>query len=291
MKKTEFGLSIKGLKKLMLALYLTLLTITVATFIFCWKYINLSVIVVFIFMYVSSTLGTMMGFHRYFSHKSFKCKSWLQILLAIMGSMAGQCPLLDWVATHRKHHRYTDLPGDPHSPLKRGFFHAQTGWVIHVFFHQHEKYVPDILADPLLCKLSRMFPYWVVLGIIIPGIVTGLWNQSWFMAFMGCLWGGPVRIFLVMQSVNLINSMGHLWGTQPYKLKNNSRNNLLVAILTLGEGWHNNHHAYPRSARHGFKAWELDITYIFILLLEKCGIIWDVQRPSVATTENARIGK
>lgn len=247
--------------------------------------------------YVLTALGITVGFHRLFTHRSFRTGAAVKVVLGALGSMAVEGPILTWAATHRRHHQHSDAPGDPHSPhvtgegegeggggagaVLRGFLHAHFGW----FFapapaaDSLERYVPDLLRDPVVRRTSRLFPLWVALGLVIPGGVALAVTGSWSEALLGFLWGGGARVFLVHHVTWSVNSVCHLWGTRPFASRDESRNNALFGVLALGEGWHNNHHAFPASARHGLAWWQLDIGYMVIRLMGAGGLAHDIRVP------------
>ena len=249
-------------------------------------------------MYTLSSLGVTAGFHRLLTHGSFKASRGLQAILAVAGSMSAQGPLLFWAAAHRRHHQYSDQDEDPHSPhafgmglraYGRGLWHAHVGWM---FCHQHDdwgRYVPDLLRDRMLFDLSRTYFLWVCLGILLPGGFGGLWSGTWQGAFSGALWGGLVRIFLVHHTTWSVNSICHVFGKRPYVTRDQSTNHWLCALLTFGEGWHNNHHAFPTSARHGLAWWEIDVTYGVIRMLQGLGLVWDVKSPDMKVRDAKRL--
>jgi stearoyl-CoA desaturase (delta-9 desaturase) len=241
----------------------------------------------FIVGYVLTCLGVTMGFHRLFTHRSFKCGRTLKITLAILGSMAVEGPLISWVSDHRRHHAHSDKPGDPHSPhvdhdegfvgSVKGLWHAHMGWL---FMHDqrgaHERYAPDLLADPDLVFISRTFLLWAVLGLLIP-FGLGFAVAGSLGAGLSCLlWAGVVRVGALNQSTFAVNSLGHTFGRQSYETRDHSTNFLPVALLALGEGWHNNHHAFPTSARHGLDRGQLDVTASVISACARLGLVWDV---------------
>lgn len=257
--------------------------------IYFWDYVQPVDIFVFAFMYILTGLGITIGFHRYFVHRSFKCKPWMQVLLAILGSMALQGTLMHWATAHRQHHRFSDLEGDPHSPHVgatnqwvskfKTFFYGHMGWIFAPNIFDFNRYIPDIIANPLYVKVSNYYPLWALLGFIIPGIISGLWTETWVGFWMGVLWGGFVRIFAVQQVTYAINSICHVFGSREYETTDKSRNNFLFGILAFGEGWHNNHHAFPYSARHGLHWWQVDSSFYIIKMLEKLGVAWDMKLP------------
>jgi stearoyl-CoA desaturase (delta-9 desaturase) len=240
-------------------------------------------------MYLLTALGITVGFHRLFVHRSFETYTWVQFILAVLGSMAVQGPLLHWVAMHRRHHQYSDTPDDPHSPqhegqgvlgLLRGFWHAHIGWFFQTEPPDLDRYVKDLTAIPALRAASALFLLWVALGLVIPAVVGGLLTQSWVGIWTGLIWGGLVRIFLVHHVTWSVNSACHLWGWRPFRSDDESRNNFLFGVLALGEGWHNTHHAFPTSARHGLRWWQPDASYWVIRLLALLGLAWNLKLPT-----------
>jgi stearoyl-CoA desaturase (delta-9 desaturase) len=248
-------------------------------------------------MYAATIIGIGVGFHRLFSHRAFKTNGVVRVILAILGSMAAQGPVLFWAATHRRHHAYSDQPGDPHSPhlhgdgisgLFRGLWHAHTGWL---FVHEvtdWTHYIPDLLRDTILFKVNQLYFVWVFLGLLIPTILGGILTGTWVGAFQGFLWGGLVRTFLVHHITWSVNSITHVCGTRPFHSRDQSRNNILIALLAFGEGWHNNHHAFPSSARHGLEWWQIDWNGCVIRILEMIGLAWDVKVPTAHTLAESR---
>lgn len=260
-------------------------------------------------MYVATGLGVTVGYHRFFTHRSFKAPRWVAVVMAALGSMAVEGPMLEWVATHRKHHQHSDTDGDPHSPhthghglwnFFRGVFHAHTGWMLTAGGDRARRrargddapthpvgmkatlarYVKDLEREPSYRWMSKTFPLWAVVGLLIPALLGGLLTLSWTGVLLGFLWGGLVRVLLLHHVTWSINSVCHIWGTRPYRSNDHSRNNAIFGVLALGEGWHNNHHAFPASARHGLRWWQLDVSYIVILIMERLGMASDVRTPS-----------
>jgi stearoyl-CoA desaturase (delta-9 desaturase) len=243
-------------------------------------------------------LGITAGFHRLFTHRSFEAHAGIRWLLGVAGSMAAQGPLLYWVACHRRHHQSSDTADDPHSPHGAratwlgglgGLWHAHVGWM---FSHEPEpwgRYVPDLLRDPLTFRLHRLYFLWVVIGLLLPAALGGLLGGSWAGVWTGLCWGGLVRTFLVHHATWSVNSICHTFGTTPYKTGDQSKNNAVCALLTFGEGWHNNHHAFPTSARHGLEWWQLDITFHVIRLLAWVGLARDLRTPSAAVRAARRV--
>jgi stearoyl-CoA desaturase (delta-9 desaturase) len=243
---------------------------------------------VFSTMYLLSGLGITVGFHRLFTHRSFETYRVVKFVFAALGSMAAQGPLLKWVAVHRCHHQHSDRRGDPHSPhlqghgilgLLRGLWHAHVGWVFAAHPAGLDHYAKDLRKDTSLRVASALFPLWVVLGLGVPALLGGLLTLSWWGALLGFLWGGLARMCLVHHITWSINSVCHFWGRRPYDVPDESRNNFLFGVLGLGEGWHNNHHAFPTSARHGLHWWQIDLSYWFIRLLVFVRLAWNLRRP------------
>lgn len=239
-------------------------------------------------MYIATGLGITVGYHRLFTHKSFGTGRVMTTILAVLGSMAVEGPLLRWVAFHRCHHQHSDGEGDPHSPhghgsgvlgILKGFWNAHTGWILKKNDRSVARYTADLRKDKLLRVLSRLFPVWILLGLLIPALIGGLVTMSWTGALLGFIWGGLVRILVVHHLTWSVNSVCHLWGTRPFKSHDESRNNPIVGVLALGEGWHNNHHAFPTSARHGLRWWEFDLSWVVIWTLYKTRLAWDVRVP------------
>jgi stearoyl-CoA desaturase (delta-9 desaturase) len=241
-------------------------------------------------MYVLSALGITVGFHRLFTHRSFETFTWVRVVFAAFGSMAMQGPVLKWVAMHRRHHQHSDTPNDPHSPHQhgggvlgflRGAWHAHIGW----FFERDpdglERYIPDLLKSKAVQLASALFHAWWALGLLIPAVLGGVLTLSWAGVLTGMIWGGPVRVFLVHHVTWSVNSACHLWGRRPYRSNDLSRDNAVFGILALGEGWHNTHHAFPTSARHGLRWWQIDVSYWVIRALALSGLAWDVRLPSL----------
>lgn len=239
-------------------------------------------------------LGITVGFHRLCTHKSFATPGWMRYLLASIGSMAVQGPVIEWCADHRKHHQHSDAEGDPHSPhvsddggwgegfiaTLRGAFHAHCGWLLWKGNPTEAKYSADLRTDKALVLADKHFAFWALAGLAIPAAIAGLITMSWTGALLGFLWGGLVRVLAVHHITWSVNSVCHLWGSRPFESHDESRNNLLVAILAMGEGWHNNHHAFPASARHGLRWWQFDLSWIIIKTFSFLGLARNVRVPS-----------
>lgn len=247
----------------------------------------------FVVMTYATSLGITVGYHRLFTHQSFKTNAVVRYILGALGSMALQGSVIEWCGTHRKHHQHSDEDEDPHSPhshaggswgegiwaTARGFYHAHVGWLFGERRKGMGRYTPDLRADPVTRAVNSQF-YWLALaGLVIPAVLGGLLTWTWWGALMGFLWSGLVRIFLTHHITWSVNSVCHLWGSRPYRTGDESRNNPIVGVLALGEGWHNNHHAFPTSARHGLAWWQFDSSYLFIKGLELFGLARDVRVP------------
>lgn len=251
-------------------------------------------------MYLVTSIGVTVGFHRLFTHKSFETNALVKFILAVLGSMAVQGPLLKWVAVHRRHHQHSDTPDDPHSPhqhgggllgIFRGAWHAHMGWLFKEAPANLSHYIQDLKKSTALRVASSLFPLWVVLTLVLPAGLGGLLTWSWRGILTGLIWGGLVRVFLVHHVTWSVNSACHLWGRRTFRGHDHSRNNLIFGILAMGEGWHNTHHAFPTSARHGLKWWELDASYWVIRLLAWTSLAWNVQVPSpVALAQKRNVG-
>lgn len=242
-------------------------------------------------LYLLTGLGITVGFHRLLVHRSFDTYPVVKFIFAALGSMAVQGTVLKWAANHRRHHQHSDTPDDPHSPHRfgnglfariRGFWHAHVGWTFKADAAGLGRYVRDLRRSKTLMAADRLFLVWVMLGLIVPAVLGGLLTESWIGVVRGLLWGGLVRVFMVHHITWSVNSIGHLWGSQPHKSADKSRDNYLLGILALGEGWHNSHHAYPTSARHGLRWWQPDISYFVIRLLALFGLAWNVRLPARA---------
>ncbi len=246
-------------------------------------------VLIFFATLVPFGFGITVGFHRLFTHRSFKTSRPMRLLWAVLGSMALEGPVIEWVAYHRRHHRFSDAEGDPHSPhvghgggalgAVRGLFHAHVGWVLFSDEPAEEaRYAPDLLADPVVLFVDRTFVLWAVLGLVLPfGLGVAL-TGSVIGGLIGLLWGGAVRIFFLHHITFSVNSLCHFFGSRDFITKDESRNLAWLAPFTFGEAWHNNHHAFPTSARHGLGRLEFDPSAALISLMERVGLVWDVVR-------------
>ncbi|TAK68439.1 MAG: acyl-CoA desaturase [Actinomycetota bacterium] len=266
---------------------------------FAWGWgIGWSDVALFAVFYLIAGLGITVGFHRYFTHGSFRANRGLRIALAVAGSTAIQGPVVRWVADHRKHHAFSDDDGDPHSPwrygsspwaLTKGLLYSHMGWLFDVEQTPQRKYAPDLLRDPDLVKISRLFPYLVAATLLLPAVLGGLITWSWQGALTGFFWAGLVRIALLHHVTWSINSICHVWGKHPFRSRDHSGNVAWLAIPSFGESWHNLHHALPTSARHGALRGQLDISARTIALFEKAGWATDVKWPQPERLEAKRV--
>jgi stearoyl-CoA desaturase (delta-9 desaturase) len=231
-------------------------------------------------MYVFVAIGVTVGYHRMLTHRSFVPHPAIKAVLLILGSMALEGDAIQWTATHTKHHALADRPGDPHSPLD-GFFHAHLGWVFAEADADPRKYCRHLLQDRLGVFVSRTHLLWVVVAMAIPFAVGGALG-GWAGALTGLLWGGLVRQFLTHHVTWSVNSVCHTFGKRAFDTRDASRNEWVVGLLAFGEGWHNNHHAFPRSAFHGLRWWQFDLAGYTIRLFERLGLASEVYRVSPA---------
>lgn len=260
---------------------------------FSWQYL-----VIMAGMYLVTGFGITIGYHRLFTHKSFRTPRPVAALLAIMGAMAAEGSLMQWVSAHRLHHQHSDQHGDPHSPhlhgnsllaALNGMWHAHIGWALKKRKDENTgRNTRDLNKDPWLRFVNRLFPVWVGLGLLIPAVLGGLMTMSWMGVLLGLLWGGLVRVLLVHHVTWSINSVCHIWGSRPYESRDHSRNNAIFGILALGEGWHNNHHAFPSSARHGLAWWQFDASYVVIRAMQVVGLASDLRVPKREKREQFR---
>jgi stearoyl-CoA desaturase (delta-9 desaturase) len=239
--------------------------------------------------FVVSTLGVTVGYHRYFTHGSFRAKRALRIALAVAGGLAAQGPVIGWVADHRRHHAFSDRDGDPHSPwlfgtspvaLARGFWHAHMGWLFGRDKTNVDRFAPDLAADRDLRVVDRLFPLWVLVSLLLPPLLGGLITLSWWGALTAFLWAGLARISFQHHVTWSVNSVCHMIGERPFASRDRSANFWPLAILSMGESWHNTHHADPTSARHGAQRGQIDISARVIWVFEKLGWAWNVRWPT-----------
>ncbi|WP_203882890.1 acyl-CoA desaturase [Planotetraspora kaengkrachanensis] len=243
------------------------------------------------FFYTVTCLGVTVGFHRYFTHGAFKAPRGVRVALAVVGSMAVQGPILHWVADHRRHHAFSDKEGDPHSPwlfgtspaaLARGFWHAHLGWVLDRDLTNQRRFIPDLLDDRDIRLVHRLFGPLTAATMILPAVLGGLLTWTWWGAVTAFFWAGLVRIALLHHVTWSVNSICHMIGDRPFTTRDKSANFWPLAILSMGESWHNLHHADPTCARHGVRPGQIDVSARLIWVLEKLGLVHDVRWPTPA---------
>jgi stearoyl-CoA desaturase (delta-9 desaturase) len=258
-------------------------------------------LVVFAIVYTVTTLGITVGFHRMLTHRAFETSPLLRGAIAAAGSAAIEGPVVSWVADHRKHHAFSDQEGDPHSPhvdhgnglrgALNGLFHAHVGWL---FKHDQRalktRYAKDLLDDPVIVWVNRTFFLWVGVGLLVPFLLGWAIGGSIDTALTGLLWGGLVRMLVLHHVTYSINSLCHFFGRQDYESGDESRNLAWLAPLSMGESWHNNHHAFPTSARHGLRWWQVDISALVIGGLERTRLVWNVVRISPERQATKAVG-
>ncbi|MHB8246020.1 MAG: acyl-CoA desaturase [Acidimicrobiales bacterium] len=239
------------------------------------------------------------GFHRLFSHRSFKAKRLVKMAFAVAGSLAFEGSLNGWVANHRRHHAFTDRDGDPHSPYAygwatgariRGALHAHVGWLFQVQPTDVERWAPDLASDHDLVTISALFPLWCAVSLAVPALIGWAVTGTFAGAIGGFVWGGLVRVFLLHQTTFAVNSACHIWGKRPFITRETDRstNFAPLAILSFGDNWHNCHHSNPRLARHGVDRGQLDSTARLIWLLERIGAVSEVRWPDPASLDARR---
>jgi stearoyl-CoA desaturase (delta-9 desaturase) len=242
-------------------------------------------------MYLLTAVGITVGFHRLLTHRSFQTSKPLEYIFAVLGSMAVQGPVISWVADHRKHHAHTDADGDPHSPhvghdggvrgVLAGLWHAHSGWLMSTQGRADwKRYAADLYEDRGMRAIGRRFVPLVIVSLALPALAGYLLSGTLAGAATGLLWGGLVRIFLVHHVTWSVNSVCHFIGTRRFDTDDRSTNVFWLALPSLGESWHHNHHAFPRSAVHGLRGWEVDPSALIIGAMEKLGLAWNVVRIS-----------
>jgi stearoyl-CoA desaturase (delta-9 desaturase) len=256
-------------------------------------------VVIMAVMYFLTVCGVTVGFHRFFTHRSFDARKSVKAILAVLGSMAIEGALIDWVADHRRHHKHSDREGDPHSPHQgfedhviKGLIHAHFGWLVKEGKTNRDRFAPDLVKDPMISWIDRSFLWlWLPLTFAVPAL-AGLAITGTFQGMMlSLLWGGLVRIFLVHHVTWSINSICHMFGRHEYESKDHSTNVPSLAPFSLGESFHNGHHAFPVSAHHGMKPWEraFDLSWQIIRLMERLGLAWNVKRTPKESYDAKRI--
>jgi stearoyl-CoA desaturase (Delta-9 desaturase) len=275
----------------------------VAAIVLLWNsYVGVSDLIAFGVMYLIAGFGVTVGFHRLLTHRAFQTHKPIEYGFAIAGMMSVQGPVIDWVADHRKHHAHADEEGDPHSPhvqfgegwmgALKGLFHAHMGWL----FSDHgqaerRKYAKDLIEDKGMRRISRRFLWWVVLGLAMGSLIGFVLGGFTFKAAAtGLLWGGFVRIFLQHHVTWSINSVCHFFGRRRFEVDDESTNVFWLALPSLGEAWHHNHHAFPRSARHGLRWYEIDLSAAVIGMLSKAGLAWNVTKIAPERQQQKLVG-
>jgi stearoyl-CoA desaturase (Delta-9 desaturase) len=250
--------------------------------------VDLTDLLVMVAMYLVTAVGVTVGFHRLLTHRAFASYPWVERTFAVMGSLSVQGSVMDWVADHRKHHAHTDREGDPHSPHVGhgsglpGLWHAHVGWLMETQGQADwRKYAAELYEDPAMRRIGRWFPQLALLSLAIPMVAD--WALHGFTvagAIRGLVWGGLVRIFFVHHITWSVNSVCHFFGRRRFDIDDHSTNVGWLALFSLGESWHHNHHAFPRSAYHGLRWWEIDPSGLIIAGMQRVGLAWNVVRIS-----------
>ncbi len=269
----------------------------------CWRwgFMGWLYVAMLVVGWLTTGCGITIGFHRLLTHRSFETYRWLRLIFMALGALSVEGSPLVWCAIHRRHHELSDRPGDPHSPhlhgdgffaMLRGLWYAQAGWLFAGYWTKPEleRYVPDLLADRALVLVDRLYYLWVITSLLVPTLIGGLVTLSWQGALLGLVWGGLVRIFITHHITWSINSICHVFGTREFQAHDESRNNWFCGVLGLGEGWHNTHHAFPTSARHGLSWWQLDMSWLVIRSMQSVGLAWNVRLPSERLIAEKRLG-
>jgi stearoyl-CoA desaturase (delta-9 desaturase) len=249
--------------------------------------VDLALLVAF---YVLSGLGVTVGYHRLLTHRSFRAPRPVRALFAVAGSLAIEGSVISWVAAHRRHHAFADVKGDPHSPhlgeeeglvgVLKGLWHAHVGWLFDEEKTSVERWAPDLLKDPVMTRIDRLFPALAAVSLLLPAVVGFALTGTLWGAVTAFLWGGLARVFLLHHMTWSVNSICHYFGKRPFETTDLSTNNWPLALLSFGESWHNNHHAFPTSAIHGLGRWQIDPSGFVIRALERMGLARDVKRVS-----------
>ena len=258
-------------------------------------------VILLVALYTVTGVGISVGYHRLFTHRAFETSAAMRAVLAIFGSLALEGGVIGWASEHRKHHAYSDVQGDPHSPnvsgpgLKgriKGLWHAHMGWFFSTkgIAESELRFRRDLDADPVVRTVDRLYGIWILLTVGIPFGVGYAVGGTLALGFEAAVWGGLVRIFLGHHITWSINSICHMFGARPYQARDESRNNFLLALPSFGEAWHNNHHAFPGSAVFGLDRRQLDLGALTIRLFERLGLIWNVNVPSESQRAQRRVG-
>lgn len=247
--------------------------------------VDLALLVAF---YVLSGLGVTVGYHRLLTHRSFRAPRPVRAWFAVAGSLAIEGSVISWVAAHRRHHAFADVEGDPHSPhlgeeegvvgMLKGLWHAHVGWLFDEEKTSIERWAPDLLKDPVMTRIDRLFPALAAVSLVLPAVAGFAFTGTLWGAVTAFLWGGLARVFLLHHMTWSVNSICHYFGKRPFETTDLSTNNWPLALLSFGESWHNNHHAFPTSAIHGLGRWQIDPSGFVIRALERMGLARDVKR-------------
>ncbi len=260
---------------------------TLLAIVMLWnRAVDVTDLIVLVAMYLVTAIGITVGFHRLLTHRAFASYPWVERTFAVLGSLSVQGSVMDWVADHRKHHAHTDREGDPHSPHVghgsglSGLWHAHVGWLLETQGQADwKKYAAELYEDPAMRRIGRWFPQLAVLSLLIPTLADwALHDFTAAGALRGLVWGGLVRIFFVHHVTWSVNSVCHFFGSRRFDIDDHSTNVGWLAVLSLGESWHHNHHAFPRSAYHGLRWWEVDPSGVIIAGMQKVGLAWNVVR-------------
>jgi stearoyl-CoA desaturase (delta-9 desaturase) len=268
----------------LLAVVLPFIGVLVAIVLLWNRAVDIADLSIMAVMYLVTGLGVTVGFHRLLTHRSFQTYPWVERTFAVLGSMAVEGSVLDWVADHRKHHAFSDREGDPHSPHighgsgLRGLWHAHAGWLMETQgLSDWKRYAAELYEDPRMRLIGKRFPMLVLLTLVIPTVAGFVLNGFTLAgALEGYLWGGLVRIFLVHHVTWSINSLCHFYGKRRFEVADHSTNLAWLALPSFGESWHHNHHAFPRSAYHGLKPWEIDVSGLLISAMGRVGLAWNI---------------
>ncbi|HEY1567985.1 MAG TPA: fatty acid desaturase [Solirubrobacteraceae bacterium] len=262
---------------------------TLAAIVMLWnRAVDVTDLIILVVMYLLTAVGITVGFHRLLTHRAFASYPWVERTFAVLGSLSVQGSVMDWVADHRKHHAHTDREGDPHSPHVGhgsglpGLWHAHVGWLLETQGQADwQKYAAELYEDPAMRTIGRSFPQLALLSLLIPTVAGwALHDFTAAGALRGLVWGGLVRIFFVHHVTWSVNSVCHFFGSRRFDLEDHSTNVGWLAVLSLGESWHHNHHAFPRSAYHGLRWWEIDVSGLIIAGMQRVGLAWNVVRIS-----------
>lgn len=280
--------TVAGRTAVAIAVFLPILAVVVAIPLAWNRWISWVDVIVGVALYAFTAIGITVGYHRYFTHGSFRASPWLAALLGVAGSMAVQGSVSSWVAGHRAHHANSDQADDPHSPWRfgtsskavaKGFLWAHIGWLLAQEPIDARRWAPDMLDRPLTARLSRHFPWFLFATLAVPTVLCGLITWSWEGALAGFFWAGLVRVALVQHVTWSINSVCHIWGKRPFKTRDESTNVAWLALPSFGESWHNFHHAEPTAARHGVLPGQIDPSAVMIRFAEKRGWVTNVKWP------------